>query len=148
MVGARPRFEGENPRPCLAQISCYYDLLGLEDEESVKEVPAFLIGKALSYWCSIDEYAPELRPVDWDGVKHLTLARFSGQTVGSTIGKLRGLPYNGDFEPLAEEFAEVLAEGDHLPADLTLDLFLSRSPIEMVKPILEEDFSEYKLGRE
>ena len=98
VVNPPPRFEGKNPRQWLSQISCYYDSLGLEDDERLEDVPAFLIGKALSYWCSIDEYAPELRPVDWEGFKHLMLARFSGQTVGSTIAKLQRLRYNGDFE--------------------------------------------------
>ena len=113
VVTAPPRFEGKNPRQWLAQISCSYDLLGLEDGERLAEVQALLIGKVLSYWCSLDEYAQELRAVDWEGFKHLMLARFSGQTVGSTVAKLQKLRYNGDFELLAEEFAKVLAEEDH-----------------------------------
>ena len=114
------------PPKGLGEISCYYDSLGLEDEEGIEGLPLFLIGKALPYWCSIDEYAPEMRPVDGEGFKHLMLARFSGETVGSTIAKLQTLRYNGDFELLAEPFAEGLAEEDHAPADLTPDLFLSR----------------------
>ena len=117
---APPSFQGKDPREWLAQIS-----LGLEDEEGVEDLPLFLIGKALPYWCSIDKYAPEMRPVDWEGFKHLMLARFSGDTVGSTVAKLQTLLYNGDFELLAEPFAESLAEGDHAAADLTLDFFLS-----------------------
>ena len=66
VVTAPPRFEGKNPRQWLAQLWCYYDSLGLEDEERLEDVPEFLIGKALSYWRSIAEYAPELRPVDWE----------------------------------------------------------------------------------
>ena len=120
VVAAPPRFEGKNPRQGLAQLSYYCDLLGLEDEESLEDVQAFLTGKALSHWCSIEEYAPELRLVDWEGFKHLMLARFSGQTVGSSIAKLQRLRYNEDFERLAEQFAEGLAEGDHPPADLAL----------------------------
>ena len=63
VVTALPRFEDKNQRQCLAQVSCYYDSLGLEDER-LEDIPAFLIGKALPHWCSIDEYAPELRPLD------------------------------------------------------------------------------------
>ena len=43
------------------------------------------------------------------------LARFSRQTVGSTMAKLQRLRYNGDFELLAEQLAEVVAEGDPTP---------------------------------
>ena len=93
VVTAPPRFEGKNPRQWLAQISCYYDSLGLEDEERLEDVPAFVIGKVLRSRCPIDEYAPELRPVDWERFKHLMLARFSGQTDGSTIAKLQRLRY-------------------------------------------------------
>ena len=69
------------------------------------------------------------------------LARFSGQTVESTMAKLPKLRYNGNFELLAGQFADVSADGDHPPADVTLDLFRSCFPIEMVKPLLEEAFS-------
>ena len=132
----------------LAQISCYHDSLGLENEERLKDVPAFLIGKTLSYWCSIDDYAPELRSEDWEGFKHLMLARFSGKTVGSTIAKMQRLRYNGDCELLAERLRKFWRKGITPTADLTRDLFLSRFPIEMVKPILEEDFSNWVQARE
>ena len=91
VVTAPRRFEGKNPRQQLAQISCYYDSLGLEDDDRLEDVPQLLVGKALSYWCSVEAYAPELSPVDWEGFKHLMLARLSGQTVGSTIAKLQRL---------------------------------------------------------
>ena len=76
------------------------------------------------------------------------LARFSEQAVGSTIAKPQRLRYNGVFELLAEQFAEVLAEGDHPSADLTLDLFLSHFPIETVTAILEENFGNWMQARE
>ena len=75
------------------------------------------------------------------------LARSSGQTVGSTIAKLQRLRYDEDFELLTEQFADVLAEGDHPPADLTLDLLLSRFPSEMINPILKEDFGNWGHAR-
>ena len=75
------------------------------------------------------------------------LTRFSGQMIGSTISKQQTPHYNEEFELLAEQFAEVLAEGDHPLADLTLDSFLSRFPIGMVEPILEEDLSNWVQAR-
>ena len=70
------------------------------------------------------------------------LARFSGDTVGSTVAKRQRLRYNGDFELLAEPFAEGLAEEYHAPAHLTLHLFLSRFRL-IVKSTLEEDVSNW-----
>ena len=105
VVSASPSFDSKHPRQWLEQISCYYDSSRFEDEERLQDVPAFSTGKALSYWCSIDGYAPVLRPEDWEGFKHLMLARFSGQRVGSTIANLQRLRCNGIFELLAEQFA-------------------------------------------
>lgn len=147
MVTAPPRFEGKHPRSWLAQISCYYNSLGVDAEERLEDVAAFLIGKALLYWCSIMEHAPDTRPRSWEDFAHLMMESFGGQTIGSTIANLQKLRYNGGFELLAEQLADVLAEEDDPPPDLTLDLFLSRFPIEMVKPILEEKFSNWVQAR-
>ena len=147
VVTASPLFEGKDQRQWLPQLSCYYASLGLEAEEILEDGPAFLIRKARSYWCTIDPYAAELRPVDWEGFKHLMLARFRGQTVGSTRAKLQKLRYNGDFELLAQPLAEVLAEADHPLGDLTLGLFFSYLAIETVKPMLEDDFTNWVQAR-
>lgn len=67
--------------------------------------------------------------------------------MGRTRAKFERLSYNGDFGLVAKQLADVLAEGDHRPANLTLDLFLSRFPIDMVKPILEEAFGNWVRAR-
>lgn len=43
--------------------------------------------RSVSYWCSLEEYALELRPEDWEGFRHPMLASFSGQTMGGTLAK-------------------------------------------------------------
>ena len=100
----------------------------VEDEGRLDDVPAFLAGKVLFYWCSIEEYAPELRPENWEGFIYLMLARFSGQTVGSTIANLQRVRYDGDFELLAESFAEVFAKRVPSPSRPSPRLVLKSFP--------------------
>lgn len=140
-VTALPRFDGPRPWQWLAQITSYYASWGFEDYECLEEAPGFL--PCIIHWWSIEDYAPELRLEDWEWFSHLMLESFSGQTVGSTIAKLQSLRYHRKFERLPEHFADILAEGDRHPDGLTLDVFLSRFQIEMVKPVLEEEFSNW-----
>lgn len=52
-----PRFDGKRPRQWFAEISCYYDSPGFDNEKRTGAVPGFLAGKELSYGGSIDEYS-------------------------------------------------------------------------------------------
>lgn len=148
VITAPPRFDGSNPRQWLMQIGHYYEAMGLSDIEKVTDVPAFLTGKALAYWCSLVTHAQHLIPTTWDEFNEVILARFSGQTVGSTIARLRQIRYEGDFEEVADKFAEVLETGEHPPQDTVRDLFLSRFPFEMIKAALEADLETWVDVRE
>lgn len=67
-------------------------------------------------------------------------ATLSGETVGNTIANLQMLWYNR-FWTSGRTIWDVLAELHQPAAGLTLDLLLGPFRIEMVKPILEEGFS-------
>lgn len=148
VLTAPEKFDGSKPRQWLLQVNHYYDAMGMTEEEKLMDVPGFLIGEALDYWCSIVEYAPEQTPEDWEGFRQLMLSRFSGDTVGSTIAKLKQIWYTGDFEEVARKFAKVLAEGEHPPHHVTKTLFLSRFPYKMVKRALEADLVTWVQARE
>ena len=148
MPEAPPRFEGKNPRAWLAQMEGYYNALNYDDATRLENILSFLSGRALSYWYTTQEQTPHLLPKTWLDFRKFMIARFSGRTVGATINLLKAVRFKGDFEEVANQFADILAEGEHPPVDLLKNLFLSRFPYEMALPVLEQDVETWTEARE
>ena len=141
---SRPRqFDGRNVREWLALVDRYYDYVGLDEEARLLDIPNLLEGRALTYWFSTQEHSPELIPQTWDGFRAFLTNRFSPYTVGTTIARLKALKYTGDFEELAEKFAEILSEGEYPSQEYTRSLFVSRFPHDMVRDVLNMDLATW-----
>ena len=140
----QPRqFDGRNAREWLALVERYYDSRGMDEESRLMDVPHFLEGKALSYWFSTQEHAPEQLPQTWCAFRAFLINRFSPYTVGGTIARLKTLKYTGDFEELADKFADILSEGEYPPPEYVRSLFISRFPHDMVKEVMYMDFATW-----
>lgn len=148
MITVPPRFDGTNVREWLVQVSLYYDQMGLWGRERIDDVVALLSGKALSYWCSIVENDNKFYPTSWESFKQLMTQRFGGKSTATTLARLRELEYEGNFEQLSEAFAEILADGDPLPPQTALRLYLSRFPMEMLRAVACEEFESWVDARE
>ena len=131
-----PKFDGTEPRHWLSMAGHYYDLMGYSEERKVHAAVQRLEGKALKYWCSVEYGDRELLPTNWDEFEKFMLERFSGQTVGTTIRRLQMIRYKGDVDEVAEQFADILAEGDSPPANVLKSIFLSIFPLQMVMGVL------------
>ena len=133
-----PRFDGTNVQEWLAQMENYFTQLGYEDEERLIRAPSFLTGRALSYWYTMQTRSTSDTPRTWGDFCNLVSNRFSGRTTGETIRLLQEIQYRGDLEEVANKFGDILAEGEPLPPVEELQLFVTRFPMEMMKPIMQQ----------
>lgn len=131
-----PKFDGTEPRHWLSMAGHYFELMGYSEECKVHAAVQRLEGKALRYWCSVEYGDPQLLPTTWEEFVSFMLERFSGQTVGSIIKRLQAIRYKGSVDEVAEEFAEVLAEGDSPPTNVLKSIFLSIFPFQMAMGVL------------
>lgn len=62
--------------------------------------------------------------------------------------RLKAIRFEGDFQDVADQFADVLAEGEHPPPQQLKALFLSRFPYDMVRTAIDQDFDTWVEIRE
>ena len=143
-----PRFEGDNPREWLAQINQYYRVRGLTPDQRLEDVQAFLVGRALTHYCSTQQGAPELMPKTWEEFQEFMLQRFGRGSEATTIRKLQEIRFRGSVEEVAERFAEVLANGEQPSENDKKRYFLACFPYEMIEPYLNSKFTTWVQVRE
>ncbi len=133
-----PRFDGTNVQEWLAQMEKYFTQQGYDDEERLDRVTAFLTGRALTYWYTMQTRSTFVMPGSWAEYCDFMIKRFSGRSVGETVRLLQELEYEGDLEEGADKFGDILAEGEQLSAEEELKLFVTRFPLDMVEPIMDQ----------
>ncbi len=143
-----PRFDGRNVQEWLAQMESYFTQLGYDDEERLIRVTSFLTGRALSYWYTTQTRSSSSMPRTWVDFCHFMTNRFSGRSVGETIRLLQEIRYKGDLEEVANRFGDILAEGEQLPVEEELYLFVTRFPIDMMEPIMDQNPETWVDARE
>lgn len=143
-----PNFDGRQARHWLSRAGRYYYARDFTEEEKLWDAVNRLEGKALDYWCAVEHGDPESLPVDWDGFKTFMLERFSERTVGDTIKRLQQIEYKGSVDDVADEFAEVLTEGQSPPREFLKDQFLSIFPFYLVESVMKEKPETWVKARE
>ncbi len=143
-----PRFDGTNVQEWLAQVDNYFTNQGYDDEERLRRVTSFLTGRALSYWYTMQTRSTSNMPRTWDEYCAFMYNRFSGRTMGETVRLLQEIEYEGDLEEVANKFGDILAEGEQLSAEEELNLFVTRFPIDMMEPIMDQNPETWVDARE
>ena len=143
-----PRFDGTNVREWLAQMENYFTNQGYDDEERLRRVTSFLTGRALSYWYTMQTRSTLNMPRTWADYCTFMIHRFSGRSMGETIRLLQEIKYKGDLEEVANKFGDILEEGEQLTIEEELNLFVTRFPIDMVEPIMDQNPETWVDARE
>lgn len=136
-------FNGANPREWLLQMQQYYDLRGFSEELRLKDVPFRLRGDAHMFYYTLVQHYPERIPKTWAGFVKLLTQRFSSRTPVETLQRLLQIKYRDSVSDVTTQFARVCAEGDPLPQDKLIHVYLSRFPKTMVDEAMKEDFSTW-----
>ncbi len=143
-----PRFDGTNVQYWLAQMENYFAEIGYDEEERLRRVVFFLTGDALSYWFTMQKQGTHAMPTTWEDFCIFMTTRFGGRTTGETVRLLQEIKYKGDFEEVANKFGSILAEGEPLPPGEVLWLFVTRFPLDMVEPIMDQNPESWVDARE
>ena len=136
-------FSGANPREWLLQMQQYYDLRGFNEELRLKDVPFHLRGDAHLFYYTLVQHYPEQIPKTWEGFVKLLTQRFSSRTPVETLQRLMQIKYRDSVSDVTTQFARVCAEGDPLPQDKLIHVYLSRFPKAMVEEAMKVDFSTW-----
>ena len=136
-------FSGANPREWLLQMRQYYDMEGLEEEERLKDAPFHLRGDAHLYYYTLAQRNPERLPKTWTQFENLITQRFSSRSPVETMQRLRQIRYRDSVSDVTSEFARICAEGEPIPEDKLIYIYLGRFPKAMVDEALKQDFSTW-----
>ena len=136
-------FSGANPREWLMQMRQYYDLRGFEEDLRLKDVPFHLRGDAHLFYYTLAQHYPERLPRTWKEFEHLLTQRFCSRTPVETLQRLMQIKYRDSVSDVTTQFARVCAEGDPLPQDKLIHVYLSRFPKAMVDEAMKVDFSTW-----
>ena len=136
-------FSGDNPREWLMQMRQYYDLRGFDEELRLKDAPFYLRGDAHMFYYTLVRHYPERLPRTWEEFERLFIQRFCSRTPVETLQRLMQIKYRDSVSDVTTQFARVCAEGDPIPQEKLIHVYLSRFPKAMVDEAMKEDFSTW-----
>ena len=136
-------FSGANAREWLMQMRQYYDSRSFLEATRLRDAPFYLRGEAHMYYYTIVQHYPERLPKTWEEFEKLIIQRFCSKTTVEIMHKLMRIKYRNSVSEVTEQFARACAEGDPLPREKLIYLFLSRFPKDMVEEALKKDFSTW-----
>ena len=136
-------FSGTNPREWLLLMKQYYDARGFQESVRLKDAPFHLRGDAHMFYYTLAQHDPERLPTTWEEFEQLILQRFSSRSPVETLQRLMQVKYRDSVSDVSTQFARICAEGDPLPQDKLINVYLSRFPKAMVVEALKEDFKTW-----
>ena len=137
------QFSGSNPREWLFVMKQFFDHKNFTEAMRLKEVPFLLRGEAHMFYCSLARHYPERLPKTWDDLEKLLLQRFSNKSPVETFQRLMQVRYKDSIADVAAEFERICAEGDPLPPDRMIRIFLSRFPKSMIDDAMKKRFNTW-----
>ena len=95
------------------------------------------------YYYTIAKHYPERVPKTWAEFERLIIQRFCSKTPVEVMHKLMSIKYRGSVSEVTDQFSRACAEGDQLPQEKLLRLYLSRFPKKMAKRVMKRGFSTW-----
>ena len=136
-------FFGANPREWLLQMRQYYDMEGFGEEQRLEDAPFHLRGDAHLYYYTLAQRNPERLPKTWTEFENLITQRFGSRSPVETVQRLRQIRYRDSVSDVTSQFARICAEGEPVPEDKLIYIYLGRFPKAMVDEALKQDFSTW-----
>ncbi|KAL8428443.1 hypothetical protein Efla_003259 [Eimeria flavescens] len=120
-----PMFDETGVRHWVAMAEMYYDSIQGAASKRLPMTRHHFTGKEFSHCGMLLIDASEEVPKSWDDMKEMLLSRFSTTPTAATLARPKRLEFGGDLDATAEEFADILANGESVPSAKAKEIFLS-----------------------
>ncbi|KAL8435238.1 hypothetical protein ACSSS7_002616 [Eimeria intestinalis] len=141
-----PAFHGQRPQERLAKLRRDPWLAGLPKRLRVEDAFKYLEGSAFTHLSSAQKAGKA--PTTWEDFERFILSRFSHQSVGESIKRLRALRWKGSLERLVARFDNVVAESGPPPEANSVRIFVSRIPFRFVGLLCHQHFDTWSEAKE
>ena len=95
------------------------------------------------FYYTLAQQYPERLPSKWTEFEELLIKRFSSRTPVETLQRLLTIKFRDSVTEVTNQFARVCAEGDPLPQEKLIHVYLSRFPKTMVMEAMKRQFSTW-----
>lgn len=95
------------------------------------------------FYYTLVQHYPERLPKTWEEFERLLIQRFSSRGPVETLHKLMQIRFKDSVSDVTDQFAHICAEGEPLPQERLVQVYLSRFPRSMIKEAMKENFATW-----
>lgn len=124
-----PRLKEEDGRTManfLQVMELEFTKAGIDQSMWAEEMRPYLVGPALSYWCSLRNSDHSLH--DWPRVRDQFVKRFCALTADRQKSAIAALRWEGDHVLYTTQFASIVEQGNHFTPQQLLAFYMARLP--------------------